>query len=64
MNAVINVDCKDSCFKYALLSTLHYNDITHGGHRYRASKYKSWHGELDFDDIDPSHVLVKNVAKI
>ena len=55
--AVINVDCKDSCFKYALLSILHYNDINKD--RQRASKYECWRDELDFGDINTSDVDIK-----
>ena len=39
--AVVNVYVKDSCFKYALLSILHYKDIHQ--HRGRENKYEQWY---------------------
>ena len=33
MKAVVNVNVKESCFKYALLSILHYNDVKDNRHR-------------------------------
>ena len=63
MQAVINVDVKENCFKYALLSILHYADIKK--HRQRASKYEQWLGEVDFGDIKSSDVHIKrDVPKI
>ena len=62
MKAVVNVDCEDSCFKYALLSILHYEDVKE--HRNRCSNYKRWLDELNFGDINPSAVEIKDVAKI
>ena len=61
--AVINVDTSHSCFKYALLSILHYKDVSQ--HRYRASKYDAWKDELKFDDVDVNNVNIKkDVCKI
>ncbi|MEL7522936.1 MAG: hypothetical protein AAGJ80_15210, partial [Cyanobacteria bacterium J06553_1] len=61
--AVINVDCKDSCFKYALLSILHYGDVNIN--RHRVSKYECWRGELNFGEVDASDVYVqRDVPKI
>ena len=57
--AVINVDTKTDCFKYALLSILHYDDIT-SQTRQRASKYQQWLGELEFGDVDASDVHIKS----
>ncbi|RZW38811.1 MAG: hypothetical protein EX263_13900, partial [Flavobacteriaceae bacterium] len=50
-NAVINV-CNpgEDCFRYALLSVLHYNEIT-PRHRYRVSKYSEWLNEHDWSGI-------------
>jgi len=63
MQAVINVNVNDSCFKYALLSIIHYKDIVR--HRQRASKYEQWLDDLDFGDVDPSDVCIKSdVPKI
>ena len=39
-NAVINVESKTHCFKYAVLSMLHYNDIAHRHHS-RVSAYRA-----------------------
>ena len=57
MKAVVNVNIKESCFKYALLSILHYKDIIK--HRDRAIKYEQWLEELNFGDVDPSDVHIK-----
>ena len=38
------------CFKYALLSVLHYSEISRN--RQRAAKYHPWLNELDFTGID------------
>ena len=61
--AVINVDAPNSCFKYALLSILHYSNIK--DNRNRISKYSPWLDELDFGDVDASEVHIKrDVPKI
>ena len=62
MKAVINVNVDKDCLKYALLSILHYSDITIN--RQRPSKYEPWLDELDFSDIDISEVHIKHVSKI
>ena len=63
MNAVINVDAKEACFKYALLSMLHYNDIKK--HRQRVARYAQWEHELNFGDVDINNVnLNKDIRKI
>ncbi|MEL7522029.1 MAG: hypothetical protein AAGJ80_10515, partial [Cyanobacteria bacterium J06553_1] len=63
MRAVVNVDCKDSCFMYALLSILHYKDLS--TNRNQAIKYRDWLDELDFGDVDVSDVHIKrDVPKI
>ena len=62
--AVVNVDVSNCCFNYALLSILHYNDVN-SGHRGRASEYKDWEDELNFDGINLDNVDIKNdVPKI
>ena len=50
-HAVINVSNApdEECFKYALLSVLHYGDIE--DHHGRAAKYHQWLHELDFSGI-------------
>ena len=63
LKAVVNVDCRDSCFKYALLSILHYEEIKL--HRNRVNNYSKWLDELDFGDVDASEVYIKrDVPKI
>ena len=49
--ACVNVDNQDrnDCFKYAVLSILHYNEITQN--RHRVTTYKQWENELKFDGI-------------
>ena len=63
MQAVINVNVKEACFKYALLSILHYKDLTKEK-RNRPNNYDSWLGELEFGEVDPSNVSIKDVPKI
>ena len=58
MRAVVNVDCEHSCFKYAVLSVLHYNDVKK--HRQRVSKYEQWEEELNFGDLDVECMNVAN----
>ena len=61
--SVINVDCKSACFKYALLSILHYEDIKKD--RQRVSKYRQYENELQFGDINPDEINIsKDVPKI
>ena len=63
MQAVVNVHIKEACFKYALLSILHYDDLTKDKRRY-APNYEQWLGELEFGEVDASDVHIKDVAKI
>ena len=60
--AVINVDCNSHCFKYAVLSILHYNDIG-GCNRHRKSKYEQWENELKFDDCNSENMKFKDIEK-
>ena len=63
MKAVINVDAKEGCFKYALLSVLHYKDVKLN--RERVSKYQAWENELDFSNVDINNIdLKKDLPKI
>ena len=63
MKAVVNVQVRDSCFKYALLSILHYSDVKQNHHR--PSKYEQWLDEVNFGDVDPSDVRIKrDVPKV
>ena len=61
--AVINVDTPIQCFKYAVLSILHYNDVnSHSRHRTRV--YWEWEDELKFDDIeDVNNINLKDIEK-
>ena len=62
-NAVINIDSNTACFKYALLSILHYDDIKKD--RQRISKYLKWNNELDFSGVDINNVnIAKDIPKI
>ena len=47
--AVINVDTASHCFKYAVLSILHYHDLRSASHRDRVTQYAEWEQELDFE---------------
>ena len=58
--AVINVDCDTHCFKYAVLSILHYSEIDKT-HSYRKSSYTQWENELKFGDIDPTNMKIKAI---
>ena len=58
MRAVINVDCAEKCFLYAILSVLHYKDVS--DHRGRASKYDEWMDELKYDGLNLNQVDVQH----
>jgi len=46
----INIDCPpDECFKYAVLSSLHYHEVQ--DHRYRASSYREFAEQYDWSTI-------------
>ena len=62
-NAVVNVQTHESCFKYALLSILHYSDLNCNTRKY-PKNYRRWLEELDFGDINASDVSIKDVNKI
>ena len=55
--AVVNVDCDRACFKYAVLSVLHYNDISK--HRQRVTKYAQWENELKFDGLNVDEMDIR-----
>ncbi|MEL7521029.1 MAG: endonuclease domain-containing protein, partial [Cyanobacteria bacterium J06553_1] len=61
--AVVNVETKENCFLYALLSVLHYNDVNRFHRRY-PKHYKQWLGELDFGGVTASDVSIRDVRKI
>ena len=56
-NAVVNVQCEEKCFLYAVLSVLHYDDISQ--HRYRPSKYNRWLNDLKFADLNVNNMNVQ-----
>ena len=57
--AVINVDCDSQCFKYAVLSILHYNDVTQN--RHRVSTYSPWENELKFDGCNVDNMKLSDI---
>ena len=63
MQAVVNINASHSCFKYAVLSILHYNDV-HPKRRQDASKYNRWFDDLDFGNVDASDVHIKRDVPI
>ena len=60
--AVVNVNCERACFKYAVLSVLHYADLRMQ-YRGRVSKYAAWEDELKFDGLNVDEMSVRDVAK-
>ena len=62
-HAVVNVDCSEACFKYAILSILHYNEIDRD--RSRKSRYRNWENELNFEGVNVNEVdISRDVAKV
>ena len=62
--AIVNVNSPSECFKYALLSILHYNDVD-SQQRKNPDSYREWLGEIDFgDDIDVDNVSISDIPKI
>ena len=59
--AIVNVETESECFKYALLSVLHYNEIP-TKQRKNKETYEEWVGELDFGNAD--NVSIRDIAKI
>ena len=53
MQTVVNVNVGHSCFKYALLSIMHYDCQ-------RALKYEQRLDDLDSGDVDPSDICIKS----
>ena len=58
--SVINVISERACFKYAVLSILHYDDIAQGT-RQRVSSYGHWENDLLFENIDVNNVSIKDM---
>ena len=57
--AVINVDCESQCFKYAVLSILHYQDIQQNHHR--TSNYREWENELNFEGCNVDDMKLTDI---
>ena len=65
MQAVVNVQAPKDCFKYALLSVLHYKDFDSGSKRRYPSNYTPWLQELNFGDVNVSDVHIRtDVPKV
>ena len=58
MRAVINVNVKEACFQYALLSVAHYHDLQMQ-QRARPQCYRQWLEEFEFGKVDPSNVYIR-----
>ena len=58
--SVINVNSETACFKYAVLSILHYDDFGRG-HRTETSAYRRWENDLLFENIDVNNVAIKDM---
>ena len=61
--AIVNVDATSECFKFALLSILHYNDVSHQ-QRTDPNNYREWVGELDFGDLDVNNISINDISTI
>ena len=55
--AVINVNSEEACFKFAILSLLHYHDIA--TNRNYVNSYKPWDNELNFNDMDMNNINIR-----
>ena len=60
---IVNVDTTSECFKYAILSKLHYDDVSNS-QRSNKQAYREWEGELDFGNIDADEVSISDIATI
>ena len=60
--AVVNVDVAGECFKYALLSILHYSDVSQN--RCRKSSYSQWESELVFDGLEEESISIDDIPKV
>ena len=61
--AIVNVDADRECFKYALLSILHYNDVSEQ-QRSDPRSYREWEEELDFGDLDVNNITFSDIPKV
>ena len=61
--AIVNVDAASECFKYALLSILHYDDVSNQ-QRCNIDSYREWEGELDFGDLDVDTINISDIPTV
>ena len=61
--AIINVDAVSACFKYALLSILHYNDVANDK-RKDPNSYEQLDGDISFEDLDVNNISINDIPKI
>ena len=61
--SIVNVNTTSECFKFALLSVLHYNDVSNK-QRLNPESYEEWVGELDFGKIDVNNICIGDISKI
>ena len=61
--AIVNVNTTSECFKYALLSVLHYNDVPNQ-QRLNKDSYEEWVGELNFGNIDVNNISINDIPQI
>ena len=57
------MDSVSECFKYALLSILHYNDVPNDK-RKDPNSYGQWVGDIEFEDLDVENISINDVFKI
>ena len=61
--AIVNVDATSECFKYALLSVLHYDDVS-DQQRQNIDSYREWEGELDFGELDVDNIRISDIPTV
>ena len=61
--AIVNVDADSECFKFALLSILHYDDVSEQ-QRSDPHTYRAWSGELDFGDLNVNEITFADMSKV
>ena len=61
--AIVNVDATSECFKFALLSILHYNDVSNR-QRTNPNSYREWVGELNFGDLNVNNININDISRI
>ena len=61
--AIVNVDATGECLKYALLSILHYDDVSNH-QRCNVTSYREWEGELKFGDLDVNNIRITDIPTV